>query len=185
MRVPSILMVALLFSQVVIAQHENHTMPKDTLVKAKSPRTTAMALIGDNHIHIDYGSPSVRGRNIWNGLVAYGQVWATGAHKATWIEFSSDVKINGQIIPSGKYGFFTIPDKNEWTLILSKDWEMHLADDYKKESDIIRIKVKPKKNKQITEALTYQVLKTAADKGSVKISWEYISVLFEFQNSPS
>lgn len=182
MRVPSILMVALMFSQVVIAQHENHTTPKDTAVKAKSPRTSAMALIGDNHIHIDYGSPSVRGRNIWNGLVAYGQVWATGAHKATWIEFSTDVKINGQLIPKGKYGFFTIPDKSQWVLIINKVWDMHLADDYKNDQDIIRIKVKPKKNKQLTEALTYQVTKTAADKGKVEISWEYISVSFDFQN---
>lgn len=182
MRILSILMVALLFSQVLIAQHENHTMPKDTVVKAKSPRTSAMALIGENHVHIDYGSPSVRGRNIWNGLVSYGQVWATGAHKATWIEFSTDVKINGQAIPKGKYGFFTIPNKSEWELIINKVWDMHLADDYNKENDIIRIKVKPKKNKQLTEALTYQVIKTAVDKGKVEISWEYLSVSFGFQN---
>lgn len=71
-----------------------------------------MAMIGENHVHIDYGSPSVRGRNIWNGLVAYNQVWATGTHKATWIDFSKDVMIEGQHIPKGKYRFFIIPDKN-------------------------------------------------------------------------
>jgi hypothetical protein len=182
MRSPYVFIVALFFSQAVFAQHENHTVQKDTVVKAISPRTSAMALIGENHVHIDYGSPSVRGRNIWNGLVAYGQVWATGAHKATWIEFSTDVKINGQIIPKGKYGFFTIPDKSEWVLIINKVWDMHLADDYKKETDIIRIKVKPKKNKQLTEALTYRVIKTATDKGKVEISWEFLSVSFDFQN---
>jgi hypothetical protein len=169
----------------VSAQHENHTTPKDTVVKAKSPRTESMALIGENHVHIDYGAPSVRGRNIWNGLVAYGQVWATGAHKATWIEFSSDVQINNKLIPKGKYGFFTIPDKNQWTLILSKDWDMHLADDYKAESDIIRIVTKPKKNKFLTEALKYQVIKTGNDKGKVEISWEYLSVSFDFSNTKS
>lgn len=179
------LMIVLCVSMQAIAQHENHVAAKDTVVKAKSPRTSAMAMVGDNHVHIDYGSPSVRGRNIWNGLVAYGQVWATGAHKATWIEFSSDIKINNQLIPKGKYGFFTIPDKNQWTLILSKDWDMHLADAYKAESDIIRIIANPKKNKSLTESLKYQVIKTGSDKGKVEISWEYLTVSFDFVNAKS
>ena len=182
MRSPFFVVAVLFFSLQASAQHENHTIPKDTVVKAKSPRTAAMAMVGENHVHIDYGSPSVRGRNIWNGLVAYGQVWATGAHKATWIEFSNDVQINNKIIPKGKYGFFTIPNKSEWTLIISKDWDMHLADAYKEESDIIRIKAKPKKNKLLTEALKYQVIQTANNKGSVEISWEYLTVAFDFVN---
>ncbi len=164
-------------------QHEHHQTKADsTTVKIKSPRKTAMAMIGENHVHIDYGSPSVRGRNIWNGLVAYGQVWATGAHKATWIEFSEDVKINNQVITKGKYGFFSIPDKKEWTLIMSKDWDMHLADNYNIANDIIRLKVKPKKSKKIVEALQYEVLETGQDKGKVVISWEYLNVEFDFQN---
>lgn len=182
MRSILLVVVVLCVSMQAMAQHENHVAPKDTVVKAKSPRTSSMALVGENHVHIDYGSPSVRGRNIWNGLVAYGQVWATGAHKATWIEFSNDVKINNKLIPKGKYGFFTIPNKNEWVLILSKDWDMHLADDYKVENDIIRINTKPKKNKTITEALQYKVIQTGTDKGKIEISWEYLSVSFEFVN---
>ena len=56
--------------------------------------------------------------------------------------------------------FFTIPDKKTWTAILkSKDWDVHLADDYDPtKKDIIRLKVKPKKTRKITEALTYEVL---------------------------
>ncbi len=165
------------------AQHEHHQAQKDTTVKAKSPRTSAMAMVGNNHIHIDFGSPSVRGRNIWNGLVAYDQVWATGAHKASWIEFSEDVTINNQLIAKGKYGFFTIPNEEEWILILSKDWDMHLADDYNSENDLIRIKVKPKKNNNLIEALQYQVIKTDEDQGRIEISWEYLSVWFDFKNS--
>ena len=139
-------------------------------------------MVSDNHVHIDYGSPSVRGRMIWNGLVAYGQVWATGAHKATWIEFSKDVKINSQVVPKGKYGFFTIPNKKEWTIILSKDWDMHLADDYKANNDLLRLKVKPKKSKSLTESLTYHVKALANGKGQVSMSWEYLTVAFDFEN---
>lgn len=169
----------------VFAQHENHQPRVDTsktAVKSKSPKMTAMALVGDNHVHIDYGSPSVRGRNIWNGLVAHNQVWSSGAHKATWIEFGKDVIIEGKQILKGKYGFFTIPDKETWTLILSKTWDMHLADDYIVENDIIRMNVKPIKSDKLVEALTYEVFPTNANEGKIKLSWEYLSVELPFRN---
>lgn len=180
----SIFILFILATTSAIAQHENHQKADSTQpqTKAKSPRMSTMSMIGNNHVHIDYGSPSVRGRSIWNGLVAYNQVWATGAHKATWIDFGQDVTINGTTIPKGKYGFFTIPGQKEWQLILSKTWNMHLADDYKQENDIIRISVKPKKNKELVEALTYEVLNKGANKGTVKLSWENINVSFDFEN---
>lgn len=174
-----------LCSTQVFAQHEHHQTSDTTKTdaKAKSPRLSAMAMIDNNHVHIDYGSPSVRGRNIWNGLVAYNQVWATGAHKATWIDFGQDVMIEGKLISKGKYGFFTIPNKKEWILILSKTWDMHLADDYKPENDIIRIRVKPHKSKNLVEALTYEVVENGINKGKIKVSWEYLYVFFEFHNN--
>ncbi len=174
----------LLICTISTAQHI-HDQPKDILTipkKPASPVLSAMAMIGDNHVHIEYGSPSVRGRNIWNGLVAYNQVWATGAHKATWIDFSKDVIIQGKLIPKGKYGFFTIPNKSKWILIISKSWNMHLADDYTIENDIIRLNVKPKKQKSLVESLTYEVVETGKNKGSIKMRWEYLNVSFNFEN---
>lgn len=167
------------------AQHEHHAQQPEasaTTAKAKSPRTSAMAMVGDNHVHIDYGSPSVRGRQIWNGLVAYDQVWATGAHKATWVDFSQDVVINGQTVPKGKYGFFTIPGPAEWTLILNRDWDMHLADDYKPEQDVVRVQVKPEAQNDMTEALTYEVVPEGEKKGTIKMRWEKVAVSLPFQN---
>lgn len=178
-----IISLLITFPTKLSARHEDQHANKDSTVKAKSPRTSAMAMIGNNHVHIDYGSPGVRGRNIWNGLVSYDQVWATGAHKATWIEFSKDVKITNHLIASGRYGFFTIPNKKEWILILSKDWDMHLADDYNSDNDVIRIKTKPQKNKNLIETLQYQVIETGKDKGRIEIHWEYLSVSFDFHNS--
>lgn len=166
------------------AQHEHHQV-KDTVItqtKPKSPKMQAMEMIGANHVHIDYASPSVRGRMIWNGLVAYDQVWSSGAHKATTIEFGQDVTINGTLVPKGKYGFFTIPNKDKWTLILSKTWDMHLADDYKIENDLLRLTVKPKKNKEMVEALAYEVKSLSDKKGRVTLSWEKLNVSFEFTN---
>ncbi len=142
-----------------------------------------MANIGDSHVHIDYSSPSVRGRTVWGGLVAYDQVWVTGAHKATSISFSKDVTIEGQNIVAGTYGFFTIPGKEEWVLILNKNAEQHLADDYDAAEDVIRIKTKPQILEESVEALTYEVIPVEDGRGIISVSWEKIKVVFEIEPS--
>lgn len=179
--IPIFLVLFLIVSPLtLVAQHEHHQSAANS-ASPKSPRTSAMAMVGKNHVHIDYGSPSVRGRTIWNGLVAYNQVWAAGAHKATWIEFSEDVRIHSVVVPKGRYGFFTIPDKDEWTLILSKEWDMHLADGYDASEDVIRMKVKPTTNPVSVESLTYEVIKINNTKGTIRMSWEQRAVSFDFE----
>ena len=150
--------------------------------KPASPKQQAMAMIGNNHIHIEYSSPSVRGRVIWGGLVAYNKVWSTGAHKATSINFPAAVIINDTNIPAGKYGFFTIPSESNWTVILNKNWDMHLADDYQDSQDIIRFEVTPEKLNEIQEVLVYKVESTGDNTGSISIAWEYLKISIEVTN---
>ena len=157
-------------------QHSANESTSDKPKKVLSPRQQTMANIGDAHIHIDYSSPGKRGRVIWNGLVAYGQVWVTGAHKATSVDFSKDVKIDGQTISKGKYAFFTIPGADEWTLILNKNYEQHLADDYDAQEDVIRVKVIPKQLEESVESLTYQVVSENEKVGFISVAWDELEV---------
>jgi hypothetical protein len=59
-----ILLTLLLAPSVRIsAQHQNHQPQTDTsktTVKPQSPKMTAMAMVGTNPVHVEYGSPSVR-----------------------------------------------------------------------------------------------------------------------------
>ncbi|MEO6978722.1 MAG: DUF2911 domain-containing protein, partial [Mucilaginibacter sp.] len=48
-----------------------------------------------------------------------GQVWRTGANAATTINFSEGVIIEGHKVPAGTYSLFTIPEKDQWTIILN------------------------------------------------------------------
>ncbi|MDH5365444.1 MAG: DUF2911 domain-containing protein [Cyclobacteriaceae bacterium] len=162
-------------------QHDEST-EKEQVKKPKSPKTSAMGNIGNNHVHIEYSSPSVRGRQIWGGLVPFGEVWASGAHKATSINFSSDVKIDGVIIPKGKYGFFTIPNEKKWTVIINKNWEQHLADDYDQNEDLVRVIVKPEEI-SFVEALHYDVTSTDNNKGFISMKWEKLKISIEIINN--
>lgn len=163
-----------------MAQH-HHPSPPDS-ARPRSPRMAAMDMVGDNHVHIDYGAPSVRGRTIWNGLVAYGQVWVTGAHKATWVEFSHPVLVAGKKIDKGRYGLFTIPGKKEWVIILNREWDMHLADQYDPAHDVVRVTAKPRKSKRFMEMLTYEVEPRGQAHGRVVLTWEHLTVSFDFDN---
>jgi hypothetical protein len=156
-------------------QPETATEPQ----KPKSPRMAAMAMVGGNHIHIDYSAPSVRGRQIFGGLVAYDEIWVTGAHSATNISFDKDVMIGATHIPAGKYGFFTIPGKEKWTLILNKQWEMHLADLYQQSEDILRMEVSPEVLPAPVEMLTYAVEAVNDRTAVISMSWDNIRISFE------
>ena len=60
-------------------------------------------------ITIVYHRPLVGERNVWGGLVPYGQVWRAGANENTTIEFSDPVTVEGQPLAKGIYGLHMIP----------------------------------------------------------------------------
>ena len=131
--------------------------------------------INGNRLTIQYHSPAVRGRIIWGGLVAYNQVWVTGAHSATTFESPSDFIIGGKKIPKGKYAFFTIPGQQEWTIIINKNWDQHLADEYNQADDMVRITVQPETAGH-QERLMYLIDQTGERKCSIEMRWDKIRV---------
>ena len=157
---------------------EKKKTPKKTVL---SPHAHAMAMIGEAHIHIDYSSPSVRGRMIFGGLLAYDEVWQSGAHNATWLETNKDLLIDGEILEAGKYGLFTIPSRGDWTVIFNTNWNQHGKDAYDKKEDALRFKVTPKFLQGLTEHLKYEVKKSSNTHGTISLSWEQVAILFPFE----
>jgi hypothetical protein len=176
------LFTTLILSTVCLAQNSDKVTispnaAKDSTKKSISAR--AVGVIGSDTIVVDYYSPAVRGRNIWGGLVPYDEVWVTGAHGATAIDFPKDFSVGSSTIPAGRYAFFTIPGKEEWTIILNKNWEQHLTDDYDAKEDVVRLKVKPQKNEH-TERLEYFVIPGKGNGGSIVVAWEKLKVELPF-----
>lgn len=153
--------------------------PQDT-IKGSIP-SEATATIGGAAIKINYHAPGVKDRVIWGGLVPYGQVWVTGAHMATSLETNKTLLIGDKELPAGKYAMFTIPKKDEWTVIINRNWEQHLADKYDEKDDVLRIQVKPETLNQHQERLKYEINKTSETEGAFRISWEKIGVTVPFK----
>lgn len=155
----------------------NPNLVKDT--SKKSIKSMAVAIINGDSVKIVYHSPGVRKRVIWGGLVPFDEVWVTGAHDATTLEIKKTLITGGKEIPPGKYALFTIPGKNEWTVIINKQWRQHLATEYEEKEDVIRLKVKPIENTH-KERLQYFIEHADNGNGKITIAWEKVKIEFPF-----
>jgi hypothetical protein len=138
---------------------------------AKSPKATVDGKV----VKIRYNQPSLRGRKVGKDLAPYGQVWRTGADSTTKITFTKDVQFAGKPVKAGTYALFTIPEANEWTVILNNDWQKWGAYSYDQSKDVLRVKVPAKKTSSPTEVFTIKV----DDKqkgGDLVMTWENTSV---------
>ena len=166
--------------------HSNHandavvitrTEAGSTDTAKKSIKAIVQNKIGVGSFQIWYYSPAVRDRVIWGGLVPFDEVWVTGAHSATSIVSDRDFIIDGKTILAGKYAFFTIPGKEEWTVILNKNWDQHLADEYKQEDDLLRMKIRPDTLDHNQERLMYDINQWSQREGNILMMWEKLRLV--------
>ncbi len=142
-----------------------------------SPSATVSQSIGLSNVTISFCRPGVKGRVIWGGLVPYDQVWRTGANEATTIAFSTDVAIEGNKLAAGTYGLFTIPGKEEWTIIFSKQATIWGSFAYDEKQDVFRIKAKPEAAPHC-EWMMFLFTDLADDSAKVILQWEKLMVAF-------
>lgn len=154
---------------------ENNEQVEESKPVIESPRNQAEGEVSGVKVMIDYGSPAVKGRQIWGGLEPYGEVWRAGANETTAIEFSAAVNINGTEIPAGKYGFYIIPNEStDWVAILNTDWDRKEhgawgAHHYTEDHDVVRITVPAQVVDDNMERLEYQV----SNEG-ILFAWEKV-----------
>jgi tetratricopeptide (TPR) repeat protein len=150
--------------------------------------------IGITDVTIDYDRPGVKGREgkIWGQLVHNGFAnlgfgtsqaapWRAGANENTTIEFSTDVKIEGQPLAAGKYAFFIAYDANESTLIFSKNNSSWGSFFYKPEEDALRVKVKPVATDKSVEWLKYEFMNETDNSATVALEWEKLMFPFKVE----
>jgi len=142
-----------------------------------SPNATLTQTVGLTDITIKYSRPGVKGRAIWGGLVPYDQVWRTGANEATTITFSDDVTINGQKLAKGTYAFFTVPSKDQWSLVFNKQGEQWGAFNYDQSQDALRFNVKPE-TADFREWMGFEIPEMTTDTAKIVLRWEKVAVPF-------
>lgn len=157
-----------LVSTALLAQNP----PPRITAPAPSPSASFKQKVGFTDIEVSYARPSARGRQIFGGLVPYGEVWRTGANTATKVTFSTAVKIGGQPLAAGSYALYSVPGKNEWTVIFNKvtgEWGAYA---YKQENDALRVTAKAVNLSQAVETFTIEINDIKTESATLNLVWE-------------
>jgi len=150
--------------------------------------------IGLTDVFIHYDRPGVKGRDgkIWGQLVHTGFTdqgfgnskaapWRAGANENTTIEFTTPVKIEGQTLSAGKYGFFIAFDPDECTLIFSKNHSSWGSYYYDEKEDALRAKVKPSVVEKSVEWLKYEFINETDNGATIALLWERMMIPFKVE----
>jgi hypothetical protein len=106
-----------------------------------SPLAITSVRYKDHYVKITYSQPLKKGREIFGELVPFGKVWRTGANEATEITTTRDIQIESFLLKSGTYSLFTIPEKDNWTIIINSDVGLWGAYNYNEMKDVWRFNV--------------------------------------------
>src|SRR5580692_6105577 len=140
----------------------------DKGAKPSPAEKASCALADGKSISVDYSSPRAKGRKIYGGLVPYGEVWRAGANEATTFVTTTDLMVGGKHVPAGSYTIFAIPNKDKWTLVISKKTGEWGTDYPGASNDLARVDMKVSTLPAPVENFTISFDKA----GNMNIEWE-------------
>ena len=141
-----------------------------------SPTQTIKQNFGLSSIELSYSRPAMKGRKIFGDLVPFGAIWRTGANQATTLTFADDVTIGGTKVKAGKYGLVSIPEKKNWTLIITKQLDVTSPSAYKQDQDVVRVEAKTMDMDQSMESFTMQFANVKPTSCDLHIMWDKTAV---------
>lgn len=132
------------------------------------------------YARVIYSRPQKKGRDIFGGVVPYGEVWRTGANEATELDIYTSLKFGNTVLKPGNYTLYTIPDQENWTIIINSDTNVWGAFSYKKEKDVARITVPCEQAAAPIESLSL-IFKTDSKGTILMIGWDdhYVEIPFK------
>ena len=162
-RLPALACALLLAAPPLAAQ----TRPRQAWA---SPRAQVSQVIGLSTVSLDYGRPAVKGRTLFGGLEAWGEVWRAGANENTTITFSEDVSVEGHPLAAGTYGLHMVPGADRFTVIFNRNAHGWGSYAYDAAEDALRVDVTPSTGPH-QEWLAYEFTDLAADHATLQLRW--------------
>lgn len=125
--------------------------------------------INGAQFRVEYGSPKRRGRDLFGGIVPWGERWRTGANRATHFYTSRDLNIGDLQVPAGEYTLFSIPEPDGGTLIINKQTGQN-GRSYDETRDLGRVPMEIASKEEHTEDFTI-VVEEAGSDAVLKLIW--------------
>ena len=120
-----------------------------------SQHGTVSQTVNTTTISLAYDRPVLRGRSVFGDILDYDVVWTPGANRATWIDFTRPVRIEGAALPAGRYGVWTVPHESEpWEVVFVREWDTHHSY-FPLETEAARVRVRPERSSPIEVLACY------------------------------
>ena len=139
--------------------------------KPSPPGEATLKFDDGRTVSIQYSRPSMRGREIFGGLVPYDQVWRTGANAATSLKTDVALTIGSANVPAGSYTLYTLPGANSWKLIINKQTRQW-GTNYDQPQDLARVDMKVSQRSSTLEQFTISFDMTGGDSATLKLEWD-------------
>ena len=144
---------------------------------ALSPNAKLSQDFSVSNIEISYSRPSMRGRKIFGDVVPYGKVWRTGANAPTKIKIGEDLEIGGQRIKAGEYALYTIPNRDNWEVVLNTGVAPFGPNGFPKENDIARFNIKTSMIEGNCQTFTMLITDITYTTCKIEMVWERTKIV--------
>ncbi|MGY6561121.1 MAG: DUF2911 domain-containing protein [Luteibaculaceae bacterium] len=154
-------------------------------VPVSSPRAKVTQTIGLAEVTIDYARPSAKERTVFGSMVPFGEMWRTGANKATSIEVTQTIAVgNGCRVEPGIYSIFTIPGEREWQLLINTETELWGTRGYKEENTVCKTVMGAGKIDNHVETFQISFENVTQSTADLTFSWENTKAAVTISHDP-
>ncbi len=140
---------------------------------------------GPARITLDYGQPHARGREIFGGLVPYGEIWRLGANLATHLTLDLNVRLGELEIPRGSYTLYLNPREDGAELIVSRQLRQW-GTEFDPAMEFGRVELERRELPETAQSLTLALEPSLAEPGgdlptgSFRIAWGRVEYATEW-----
>lgn len=138
-------------------------------------RGEAKATIGNANVSIEYGRPSLKGRDITK-MLPVGGVWRIGADAPTTISSDADLDFGGTRVTKGKHILLArLVEAGRWSLIVSSKG----AFQYEPSAKLAEVPMEIQEVSDPPELLTIN-LSNKSGRGVIEITWGTFRLVASF-----
>jgi len=149
--------------------------------RSHSPAEKLEYTDGDVQLSADYCRPYKKERLIFGeesdgALLPFGKYWRTGANEATEVDINKEITINGEKLAAGRYRFYTVPGKDNWTIAFNNELSKWGYSEPDYNQDVLVFEVPSQKIGQVIEQFTISASKNGENSMELVLAWDQTQV---------